>query len=395
MATFSPAELFLSGAEDGSDVVLTNDDFELLDEFVDGELFAVGEAQKGQTSLGSQAGPGAWAGAGAASTTGAASISGDATQATETGWSGAGAPKRSRRTKAEVEAYLEKHARRRKVSAEEMRSFLASRKKVMRKHDVEPSASAAAKSSSAGTAAAAAAVGVLSFGESPLRQRDLRIWKAVSHLLNGYDLDGLQSWLATSLSPHFVLRIADSNLPIMHGPKAFGVFCCAGLGAFPVYNVYSEIILPVDASIHISLLDEAKRCSPALAKTLTVDNTNSYEFISHFDGVRIYYQSLWDVIHNYAAKNPAFLSDGGPDGIPVTGNEVRELLFANCEKGIYSDFARITPQELPNAQSDGRTVLESRFTVLADANTGVVHACILVVNTLVCPALDDVGPGAS
>ena len=223
---------------------------------------------------------------------------------------------------------------------------------------------------------------------SPTYERDIGIWRKMCHLLSSYDLHGLQDWLSTSFSPHVFLRVVDSNIEPMFGPIAMALLLCTGLGVFPVYNMSRARIFELDSATHVSLLDEVKRrCSPEFAKSLELGNTICYKFVSQFDGVRIFLLSIWEIMQNYTMKHPALFKHGGELGLPLRGQEVRDLLFATDERGLFSDFDRIKAQDL-NTHSDGYTVLEVRNVILADASTGVVLGCVTDVATLVCPELE-------
>jgi len=372
----TPAQYFLSGGESvEKEDVLTNEEFELLDSLAHGQEAEGGDAEED----------------GAIGQPQQHNAADDAPVKA----------KRVRRKRAEIQSFLEKHAQRRRVSAEEMRNFLAARKRNRRtplnQHPPEQPVltfAAAAAAVVLGENEAESAAGASAHTRSTMatHHRDIKIWQTMCRLLSSYDLDRLQEWIASSFSPHVFLRVVDSEIDTMFGPKAMALFLSAGLGAFPVYNMDQPKIFQLDAAEHASMLDEARRRSPVLASCLTLENTICYKFVSQFDGVRIYYQSIYDIMRNYTMKTPSLFNCGGEAGLPLQGQEVRDLLMANDERGLYFDFTRIKPSDLSD-RTDGRTVLEVRNKILADASSGVIWGCVTDVDTLVCPELTSLDLG--
>ena len=315
-------------------------------------------------------------------------------------------PKRPRRTKAEIEAYLAKHSGKRKVTAEEMQVFLdmrARRKRVVGGAAVASSVNNKTKVSSQqyqGGRHQQLQRGLSSSSCLPLfnqttilhvfpalRKREYEIWRGVCKILNCYDLEGLQDWLFENCAPHMRLRFVDSGIPAIFGPKALALYFCAGLGTFPVYNAHGERILELDLATHSALLDEAKCSSSLLENNLNLENTICYQFATQFEGVRIYYQDLWHIIGHYVAKHPEMHCLGSASDLSLKGTEVHDMLLGVDEVGIYADLHRIPPSDL-RVRNEGMTVVEVKFNILADFSSGAVVFCTIQVFTQLCPPLD-------
>ena len=346
--------------------------------------------------------------AAAASAAAASAAAPTTTTATGAAAAAVSKPKRARRTKAEIEAYLAQHSGKRKVTSEEMSLFLELRS---RRKGVVGGAGAGA---SAGPSASVINRKKAKFpssqgGQKPssfvqtqhcypaLMKRELEIWKGVCKILNCYDLEGLQDWLGDFCSPHMMMRFIGSNFAPIFGPKALALYFCATLGCFPVYNAHRERILELDPFTHSTLLDEAKSSSSLLANSLSLENTIGYRFVAQFEGVRIYYQDLWDIMGTYVAKHPEMLRLGPASELLLKGTEVHDMLLGTDDAGIYSDITRIPPSDL-RVRNDGLTVVEVEFRLLAESASGAFISCTIQIFTQLCPALDairgDLAPAA-
>jgi len=266
-----------------------------------------------------------------------------------------------RRSKEEVKEYFAKHALRRKLSSSEMAQFMESRKR-RRKDCYPPSAPMITIT----TAPAALA-------------NQKRVWSELGAFCNSYDLDRLQHWMETRLSPSLVFRIHDAiNLGDMVGSIYLAHYMAVLLGAFPACSFDYDVMgaTPEALNAHANFFAWAQERAGPEFSSLVLEKTSCFRVVGHFDGLRICYYNLWDVMASDIQKRLSTPQ-------PLSGNEMHEFLHG--ENSIYCDFIR----ESDESRSDGKTTAKVTINTLIDDETGLILAVEMTAGEFSCPILDE------
>jgi hypothetical protein len=256
--------------------------------------------------------------------------------------------------------FFAKHAAKRKLSSQEMSDFLESRRT---KRPISLSSEDS----------------VTPMTTTNVLQQQRKLWNDVCRLCNSYDLDGLQQWMSC-MSPSMAFRVLETDkLPVMVGNIYFLFYIAVILGAFPACSFGYDITADVpDVEVtHSHLFAWAQQAaSPAFA-FLSQENTSCFRLQVKFEGLRICFLSLWDVMANYMQRR---LSTPRP----LMGNEMHEFLHG--ENSIYLDFLR----EADESRSDGQTTLVVLMDILIENEGGLIIGCELIkCEMLSCPVLDE------
>ena len=268
----------------------------------------------------------------------------------------------TRRSKKEMTDFFAKHAAKRKLSSQEMSDFLESPR-------TKRPISALSEDSVCRTP----------MTTTNVLQQQRKLWNDVCRLCNSYDLDGLQPWMSC-MSPSMAFRVLETDkLPVMVGNIYFLFYIAVVLGAFPACSFGYEIAADVpDAEVtHAHLFAWAQQAaSPAFA-FLSQENTSCFRLQVKFEGLRICFLNLWDVMASYMQRR---LSTPRP----LMGNEMHEFLHG--ENSIYLDFLR----EADESRSDGQTTLVVLMDILIENEGGLIIGCELIkCEMLSCPVLDE------
>jgi hypothetical protein len=280
--------------------------------------------------------------------------------------------RRIKRTKREVAEFFAKHATKRKLSSKEMAKFMESRKKKRRAYRALLKEFPSYKIPSVPNQTEI---------KPSVLQHQRNVWSEFCSSCNSYDLDGLQRWMERCLSPSLAFRILKSEqLPDMCGSIYLLFYIAVVLGAFPACFFDYEVAAgdaPAAEETHAHLLAWAQEAaSPAFAFLLQ-ENTSCFRLQVKFEGLRICFLSLWDVMANYMQRR---LSTPRP----LMGNEMHEFLHG--ENSIYLDFLR----EADESRSDGQTTLVVLMDILIENEGGLIIGCELIkCEMLSCPVLDE------
>jgi hypothetical protein len=271
--------------------------------------------------------------------------------------------KYTRRSRREVAEFFSKHAAKRKLTSQEMADFLESRKRKKRVsptlfEDPTPGATT-----------------------SNMLQHQKNVWARLCTLCNSYDLDGLQEWFSC-MSATMAFRVLETDkLPDpMVGNVYFAFYMAVALGAFPACSLESDVSgdAPEIEETHARLLAWAQQSACPAFSFLSQEQTSCFRLQVKFDGLRICFHSLWDVMSSYMQRT-SLLKSG-----PLSGNEMHEFLHG--EKSIYSDFIR----ESDGSRSDGPTSCQVNVDILNDNESLLIIAFDMVTcEMLSCPPLDD------
>ena len=262
-----------------------------------------------------------------------------------------------RRSKEEIQAYFAKHASRRKLSSSEMAQFLESRKK--KRKGLPPSEPSIT---------------------TIVLAHQKKVWSDLGILCNSYDLDGLQQWMETRLSPSLAFRIHDAkNLPKMVGSIYLAHYMSILLGAFPACSFDYDVLgaTPEALDAHGNFFAWAQQVAYPAFSFLMPEKTSCFRVVGHFDGLRICFYNLWDVMAKDLQKRL------GSNPRPLSGNEMHEFLHG--ENSIYSDFIR----ESDESRSDGKTTARVTINILIDDDTGLLLAVEMTAGEFSCTVLDE------
>lgn len=280
-----------------------------------------------------------------------------------------------RRSKREVAEFFSKHATKRKLSSQEMANFLESKRKKRKAYRAILKEQPSSKFPS---------VPDQSELKPSVLQHQRKVWKDFCGSCNSYDLDGLQRWMERSLSPSMAFRIKSDQLPDMSGSIYFIFYIAVILGAFPAcffdYDVSGDA---PEEETHVRLLAWAQQSASPAFSFLSQEQTSCFRLQVKFDGFRICFHSLWDVMSSYMQRT-SLLKSG-----PLSGNEMHEFLHG--DDSIYSDFIR----ESDGSRSDGQTSCQVNVDILIDNESLLIIAFDMVTcEMLSCPPLDDLDDDA-
>ena len=265
--------------------------------------------------------------------------------------------------------FFSKHATKRKLSSQEMANFLESKRKKRKAYRALLKEQPSSKFPS---------VPDQSELKPSVLQHQRKVWKDFCSSCNSYDLDGLQRWMERSLSPSMAFRIKSDQLPDMSGSIYFIFYIAVLLGAFPAcffdYDVSGDA---PEEETHVRLLAWAQQSASPAFSFLSQEQTSCFRLQIKFDGLRICFHSLWDVM---ASAMQNLLSAPRP----LSGNEMHEFLHG--DDSIYSDFIR----ESDESRSDGQTVLKVVMDILIDNETTLIVGIEFIrCEVLTCPPLDE------
>jgi len=286
---------------------------------------------------------------------------GEESKTTEEGGPRSHKEKYTRRSRREVAEFFSKNAAKRKLSSQEMADFLESRKRKKR----------ASPNLFEDPTTGATTTNIL--------QHQRKVWGRLCLLVNSYDLDGLQEWLSC-MSATMAFRVLETDkLPDpMVGNICFAFYIAVALGAFPACSLESDVSGDApEEETHVRLLAWAQQSASPAFSFLSLERTSCFRLQVKFDGLRICFHSLWDVM---ASAMQNLLSAPRP----LSGNEMHEFLHG--DDSIYSDFIR----ESDESRSDGQTVLNVVMDILIDNETTLIVGIELIkCEVLTCPPLDE------
>jgi len=134
---------------------------------------------------------------------------------------------------------------------------------------------------------------------------------------------------------------------------------------------------------HVRLLAWAQQSASPAFSFPSQEQTSCFRLQVKFDGLRICFHSLWDVMSSYMQRT-SLLKSG-----PLSGNEMHEFLHG--DDSIYSDFIR----ESDGSRSDGQTSCQVNVDILIDNESLLIVALDMVTcEMLSCPPLDDLDDDA-
>jgi hypothetical protein len=276
-----------------------------------------------------------------------------------------------------VAEFFAKHATKRKLSSKEMAKFMESRKKKRRAYRAFLKEFPSYKIPS---------VPDQTEIKPSVLQHQRKVWSEFCSSCNSYDLDGLQRWMERCLSPSLAFRILKSEqLSDMCGSIYFLFYIAVLLGAFPACSFDYDVAAgdaPAAEETHAHLLAWAQQASSPAFTFLSQENTSCFRLQVKFEGLRICFLSLWDVMASYIQRR---LSTPRP----LMGNEMHEFLHG--ENSIYSDYIR----DADESRSDGETSCRVSVDILIDKDASQIVAFDMVAcEMLSCPPLDDLDDDA-
>lgn len=145
----------------------------------------------------------------------------------------------------------------------------------------------------------------------------------------------------------------------------------------------SSTAVPATATQHAALLELARE---GAQQQHTLEDTASTKLFIRFEGTRIYYQILWDIMNSWLLRSPhgaAICASGSAQGGGGGGPVISDLLNSGSDS-IFKDYSR-APNDL---RLDGLTVMIAAFNILTDANHVILSILLEGIEMLICPPLD-------
>jgi hypothetical protein len=280
-------------------------------------------------------------------------------------------PKRTRRSKKELETIFAKYAIKRKLSPEEMASFIARRRRKPKIESSNNSYAVTLEADKDPTAEEAAVARLLDQRVSFIELGDV---------VSSYDLDALQTWFEKNLAENCAFQPRDvERLPKMRGSIYFCLYVCVVMSVFPVcalnFNVKPLPIMDAH-EVHQRLIDFVQDTTLSSHSSVSLSNTTAMTVDVDFTGQRIFYQSIWDLMADYIEKRL-------DQSRPLRSCEVHEMLHG--DESVTTNFDR-NPDDM---REDGLTQLKLCLHILVD-NISSLICGIEVVScaVIVCPELD-------
>jgi len=147
-----------------------------------------------------------------------------------------------------------------------------------------------------------------------------------------------------------------------------------------MYTTSFDVRFVTNVEEHRKMVEWANEVSEPLrdSRALTLEKTFLLEINALFEGYRIYYQSLWDVLQDFITKRIHELAPGEVG--PTLVDE-----FMHGPSSVMSSYDRKPDGE----RLDGKTTLNFRIHVLGDSVLNKVFVFDIVECTVIqCPELE-------